>query len=262
MNKKLWKGFRSEEKERTLLVGSSLVRDMEQSHLVNTDVVCIPGGKISDVLKTVSQAETDKYARIALVVGGNDCDPRNPSTRETPSETDKINNNETWNRYRSQRNLVTKLRKNSINVYLQNKCSSTVNSQNNGKQFRNTVQPLISHKYPQKNDNIILSKDNKVYTQQMAVATLFNDYFTDIAKNIGSDDVIKKDENLLSCLLKHDNHESIKCIRNFIKTCDFNTKFSFHTAEVSTIRKHLEKLQPNKATGYDNVTSESIKHRQ
>ena len=86
MNKKLWKSFRSEEKERTLLVGSSLVRDMEQSHLVNTDVVCIPGGKISDVLKTVSQAETDKYARIALVVGGNDCDPRNPSTRETPSE--------------------------------------------------------------------------------------------------------------------------------------------------------------------------------
>ena len=52
--------------------------------------------------------------------------------------------------------------------------------------------------------------------------------------------------------MKHDNHESIKCIRNFIKTCDFNiTKFSFHTVEVSTIRKHLEKLQPNKATGFD-----------
>ena len=52
---------------------------------------------------------------------------------------DKINNNKTWNRYRSQRNLVTKLRKKSINVYLQNKCSSTINSQNNGKQFWNTV---------------------------------------------------------------------------------------------------------------------------
>ena len=52
---------------------------------------------------------------------------------------DKVNNNKTWNRYRSQRNLVTKLRKKSINVYLQNKCSSTVNSQNNGKQFWNTV---------------------------------------------------------------------------------------------------------------------------
>ena len=79
----------------------------------------------------------------------------------------------------------------------------------------------------------------------------FNDYFTDIAKYIGPDDVIKNDENLFSCLLKHDNHESIKCKRNFIKTCDINTKFSFHTVEVSTIRKHLEKLQPNKATGYD-----------
>ena len=61
----------------------------------------------------------------------------------------------------------------------------------------------------------------------MAVASLFNDYFTDIAKNIGSDDVIKNDENRLSCLLKHGNHESIKCIRNFIKTCDFNMNFQF-----------------------------------
>ena len=45
----------------------------------------------------------------------------------------------------------------------------------------------------------------------MAVASLFKDYFTYIAKNIGSVDVIKNDENLLTCLLKHDNHESIKC---------------------------------------------------
>ena len=48
MNQKSWKSFRSEEKERTLLVGSSLVGDIKQSHLVNTDVVCIPGGKISE----------------------------------------------------------------------------------------------------------------------------------------------------------------------------------------------------------------------
>ena len=45
----------------------------------------------------------------------------------------------------------------------------------------------------------------------------FNDYFTDIAKNIGPDDVVKNDENLLSCLWKHDIYESNKCIRNFIR---------------------------------------------
>ena len=57
---------------------------------------------------------------------------------------EKVGNKENWNNYRLQRNIVTKLRKNSINVYLAKKCNVNTANNFNGYGFWETIKPLIS----------------------------------------------------------------------------------------------------------------------
>ena len=65
-----WQGFRSKPKDKpTLVVGSSITRDVSEARLKNTELVCIPGGPISDVTAEVSKRQSDKYGRIVLVAG-------------------------------------------------------------------------------------------------------------------------------------------------------------------------------------------------
>ena len=63
---------------------------------------------------------------------------------------------ENWERYRTHRNYVTKLRKQSMNNYLMNKC----NGPTNGREFWNAVKPLISTKNMTSNDNIMLLEND------------------------------------------------------------------------------------------------------
>ncbi len=63
-----------------------------------------------------------------------------------------------WEKYRVQRNYVTKLRKQSMNSYLMNKC----NGPKTGKEFWGAVKPLISNKYMSSNDNIMLLENEQI----------------------------------------------------------------------------------------------------
>ena len=63
-----------------------------------------------------------------------------------------------------------------------------------------------------KNDKIILVRNNDVLTQPAFVAEEFNEYFTNIAKHIGSDDSLCEGDNVMTCLIKHEGHESIRSI--------------------------------------------------
>ena len=63
----------------TLLIGSSLVRDIDENKLSSTKVMCIPGGKINDIKARISSMPTQpKLERVVLLVGGNDCSSREP----------------------------------------------------------------------------------------------------------------------------------------------------------------------------------------
>ena len=61
----------------TAVLGSSIIRDIDQNKLVATKCICIPGVHIKDI-----QAKVDKFPAgnrlylAVLVVGGNDCDGR------------------------------------------------------------------------------------------------------------------------------------------------------------------------------------------
>ena len=59
----------------TALLGSSVIRDIDQTKLVATKCVCIRGGHIKDIQGAVDRLPNDrKLCRIVLAVGGNDCD--------------------------------------------------------------------------------------------------------------------------------------------------------------------------------------------
>ncbi len=171
---------------------------------------------------------------------------------------DKVNNKTNWDKYRLQRNLVTKLRKKSINIYLQNKCNSQ-SKFGNSKEFWDTVKPLISRKISSKNDSIILMKDDEIFSHPEVVASVFNDYFINIAKNIGNDDSISDTDNVMTCLIKHANHNSVKNIRKLMHSKELQEEFDFHQVTIDTIRSHLNKLKAGKATGYDMLPSKLLK---
>ena len=61
----------------TVVLGSSIIRDVDEDKLVNTKCVCIPGGCIIDLTAKVNTFPTSsKLRRLVLAVGGNDCDSR------------------------------------------------------------------------------------------------------------------------------------------------------------------------------------------
>ena len=171
---------------------------------------------------------------------------------------DKFSNKTNWNKYKLQRNLVTKLRKKGINVYLQMKCNTDVKG-NNCKGFWDTVKPLISSKCGIRNDNIIRINGDDVYTKPRQVAAVFNTYFTNIALNIGLDDSCSYSDNVLSCLAKHRHLESVQNIKQFMESREMPRGFTFDKVDTVMVKFFLNKLKPNKATGCDMLPSKLLK---
>ncbi|CAH1794957.1 unnamed protein product, partial [Owenia fusiformis] len=60
---------------KSLLIGSSIVRDIDEAKLNNTEVICIRGGKISDIHKKLLTMKRE-FDHIYLQVGSNDCSER------------------------------------------------------------------------------------------------------------------------------------------------------------------------------------------
>ena len=120
----------------------------------------------------------------------------------------KCKSTEKWKAYRNHRNLVTKLRKKSIGEYLKNNCKVS-----EGKQFWNTIKPLISDKSKGNNTDIALFEDDKIVNQAIDVANAFNEYFVNVTKEIGKDDMIQENDTIRDIIDEHNNHSSI----NFIK---------------------------------------------
>ena len=150
----------------------------------------------------------------------------------------KYKNTENLIKYRNHRNLVTRLRKNkNMNNYLHNKCSNTTGR--NGKEFWDVMKPIISNKCINKNDNLII------------------DYFINMAKDIGPEDSLKYDDDIMSCLIQHEDHDSIVFIKEQMDSNDL--VFNFHNVSTDTIKKHLQKLNCKKATGYDLLPCKLLK---
>jgi hypothetical protein len=89
----------------------------------------------------------------------------------------------TWEAYRKQRNLVTKLKRKSINTYFQERCTGGQKS----KHFYTTVKPFLSKKSTGSQQKIVLVENDKIVNNTKDICDTFNTFFVNVADDIGKD---------------------------------------------------------------------------
>ena len=162
-----------------------------------------------------------------------------------------------WDLYKTQRNLVTKIRKQSIRTYFQVKCENDNNQTN----FWATIKPFISKKQIKNDDSIILREGDDIITDSYSVCNIFNDHFSNVANGIGFIDNLPNDLSdinvIPSILDKHKYHHSINMIKSNVSV---STPFVFmHTSE-HMVRNVLKNIDVKKSTGFDNIPPRIIKY--
>ena len=90
---------------------------------------------------------------------------------------------------------------------MKNKCKNVEN--HSGHDVWRTVIPMIYDKCKVTN-NVILLEGNLVENEPFVVADILNDYFVNIAKDIGSPDNISEADQFDTITSKHKTSDSIK----------------------------------------------------
>jgi hypothetical protein len=167
----------------------------------------------------------------------------------------KERNDKNWDAYKKQRNIVTKLRKQSIKTYFINKTDRV----RNAKDFWKVVRPFITDKNSISDDRILLRENDKLITETQEVCNIFNEYFTQIAKTIGFRETLPNtviDSSYIYAIInKYNNHPSIIEIRKQHIVSNFN--FSYTTDD--EIEKIISKLDLKKSMGFDYVSPKILK---
>ena len=155
----------------------------------------------------------------------------------------------TWSLYKKQRNLVTNLKRKSLTQYFNVRCNSSVNT----KQFWNTVKPFFSNNISCSND-ITLIEDDKIVTNVTDVCNIFNNYFTNIAKDHSeSNNVLGKTIDYVLDFYK--DHPSLSRIESLTSRNDFK----FCEVTIDNVMNKFKKLKVNKSSGYDSMPALILK---
>ena len=148
-----------------------------------------------------------------------------------------------WDNYRKQRNLVTKIKKKSMRVYFYERCAGGPKSRN----FWPTIKPFLSKKGADGGNEIILCENEKIVSNQTEVCNIFNNYFVNVAKDIGND-ATQYDQDFL-------NHPSILKILENAAQKFTDEIFSFKLTTETYVHKVISNLDPKKSTGADNISA-------
>jgi hypothetical protein len=89
--------------------------------------------------------------------------------RMTHNKFLKDKSNKNWEAYRKQRNLVTKLKMQSVRTYFYERCVGGPKSTD----FYPTIKPFLTNKGSNITKDIILEDNNKIINDQLQVATNF-----------------------------------------------------------------------------------------
>ena len=144
------------------------------------------------------------------------------------------------------------MKKTTIQTYFDQKCNTRFEC----KDFYKTVKPFLSDKGNGcHGSNIILREGDVIIMDPAHVADIFNTYYASIAKYDSESDSM---DNLSyrDMIEKHQTHESIVLIRSKIS---FAREFHFSTTSPEIFAKYIDKLQNNKAVGYDGLKATFIK---
>ena len=103
-----------------------------------------------------------------------------------------------------------------------------------------------------------MQEENVINKQEM-VASCFNDYFINMAKDIGPDDCLYVEDNVTSCTVKYEHHVSIETIKTFMECTTNNFDFNFQDIDTRCVKTLLQQLNCHKATGYDLLPAKILK---
>lgn len=150
----------------------------------------------------------------------------------------KYNNSRNWEAYRRQRNYVTKLKSKSINTYFIERRTGGPKS----KDFWPTVKPFLTNKDIVNQKDTVLSENDVLITKQDEVCEIFNNFFVNVAKNIGNNQ-INVDGDHPSILEIKNNHPEL-----------LENSFSFSSINPDFVEKRINKINVKKATGIDGIS--------
>ena len=168
----------------------------------------------------------------------------------------KYPNSRNWETYRLQRNLTTTIRKASIRDYFKSKCSEGVKNPN----FWKTVKPFLTDKGSKTGDSISIRKDNEILTDPKTVANEMNNFYVNIASQIGGNLDLEQglDSNpefVTKCISHFKDHPSVVSINSKMKKHAFTLK---HT-DIDTVQGVIKNLDLTKATGSDQIPPKLLK---
>ena len=157
----------------------------------------------------------------------------------------KFKTSSNWEIYRKQRNAVTKLKKQSMRCYFYERCAGGPKS----KDFWPTIKPFLSKKGQGGGTSVVLSEGGKVVTDQTEVCSIFNNFFMNVAKDIGTGGTQYEDN--------FSDHPSIKNIKENLP--ENLPQFSFRPVNPLEVSKIISNLNIKKATGVDNISAKILK---
>ena len=115
----------------------------------------------------------------------------------------------------------------------------------NSNDFWPTINQFLTNKGLRFSKDIILCEENKLINNQNEVAETFNNLFTNVAKDIGSQDIII-DESHPSIKVIEENKTEIK-------------ELCFNAVDSDFVAKHINTINIKKTSGKDGISSKFLK---
>ena len=98
---------------------------------------------------------------------------------------------------------------------------------------------------------------DSIINENSVVANAFNEYFGQVASTIANDKTIDENECIEDIIESHNNHLSIKLIRENIETV--GPEFHFQEVNDCDVKILIENLDAKKGPGYDTLPPKLIK---
>ena len=159
------------------------------------------------------------------------------------SKFEKNRSDKNWEKFRKQRNLVTKLKRKSIKSYFLERCVGGEKSSD----FLPTIKPFLSKKCKSGDNTIVLNENDKILNDPKEISDTFNEFYVNVANDIGKDVNFDKD-----------NHCSLNAINQNVNLPS-DSKFEFKPAEICNIDKIVKNIGLKKASGVDTLPAKLLK---
>ena len=154
----------------------------------------------------------------------------------------KSKTKENWEAYRGMRNHIVTMRRKSMTHFFNQLC---INRAGKPKEFWNSLRPLMHAKKSLANDFITLMDKNGIIRDQKQVSEVFNDYFTNVVKNLN--------------IQNHTSIQNQSHVKNIPKNWDQEQQFNFMQIDHHAVKSALSRIKPNKAKGHDHIPPRALR---